>query len=369
MDQLKIHYLIPILAGLILGVPIVQAAEPTVRLVGPSGQVQTGTIFPVEIRIDTGGVNINAAELSIVVVGEGTEITRLDRAGSVFTLWPETPSTDSAVAHFVGGRPGGVVAVDALVGTIFVVARQSGTVRVSLLGTTSGFYRNDGLGTKVPIPTVATEIHVADDLLPGLRLSSVSHPTESDWGRTGEIDVSWGVRPDEQFSYRMANDISVVPDDDVDAEVNPLRFNGFDDGVWYFTIKRRLPGEAWSSVYQRRFQLDRTPPVPFSIEQLPPSSVNEKNLIIWSATDAISTATSSLRIGNHTFGTVSSPLLLDPNWAGKTLVITVADQAGNTRVAEWQYPGRVMWPWWWIAVGVILGCASGIFIARRIGRR
>lgn len=369
MDQLKIRYLVLALGGLILCAPTTaHASEPTVHLVGPSGQVQTGTIFPVEVRIDTAGVNINAAELTLVVAGEGTEITRLDRAGSIFTLWPETPSIDSAAAHFVGGRPGGVVAMDALVGTMFIVARQAGTVRLTLLDSKSGLYRNDGLGTKVPIPSASTEVSVADDLLPNLILTSTTHPTESDWGRTGDIDVAWEIQPGEQFSYRLANDISVIPDDDVDAAINPLRFNGLDDGVWYFTIKHRLPGESWSPIYQRRFQLDRTAPEPFSLERLSPASVNGQNLIIWSATDAVSTPVSTLRIGNHDFGVVASPLPLDPNWIGKTLVITVTDQAGNSRSAEWTYPGRKMETWWWISAGVIFSGLAAFFITRRIRR-
>lgn len=368
MGRIITRLFVPIVLAFVVRIPFAHAADPAVRLVGPAGQVQTGTIFPVEVRLDTGGININAAELMLIVTGEGTEITRLGRESSIFTLWPEAPAINAATARFVGGRPGGVVAVDALIGTVYIVARQAGPVQVTLQTLASGLYRNDGVGTKVTIGEARTEILVADDLLPNLELTSTTHPSETDWNRTGEIDVSWKAQPEEQFSYRLSNDISIIPDDDLDTSINPLRFNGVEDGVWYFVIKRRLPGEMWSPVYQRRFQLDRTAPESFSIEQLSAERVNGQQMIAWSAADATSETVSTLRVGNRTLGVVTSPLLLDPAWAGQTLEVTVADQAGNTRVETWIAPGEsssllIWWAMWGIVI--LLVVIVVIMVARR----
>lgn len=341
------------------------AIEPSVRLVGPVGQVRTGTIWPIEIRLDTGGVNINAAEVQVIVTGEGVEVTRLGRESSIFTLWPEGPSISGATAKFVGGRPGGLVAVDAIVGTVFVVARQPGSVKVRLLADASGLYRHDGVGTKVPVTGSTIEIQVADDLVPAVDLVSMTHPDESSWGRTGEIDVAWTASPNEQFSYRLSNDIGTVPDDDLDAGVNPLRFTGLEDGVWYFTIKRRLPGEAWSPIFQRRFLLDRTPPEPFSLQRPDPRTVGGHTALTWTALDRTAGVVAYRGfVGGKTIGTVSSPLPLQPAWRGQRVQIVAIDAAGNERLSEAWIDGRraVPMPWWaWILIaGVVCGLVYGL---------
>jgi len=344
MDKLGIKIILALICICAFRVPVTHALDASVHIVGPVGQIQTGTIFPVEIRIDSAGINMNAAEITVQVIGEGTEIVRLAREGSLFTLWPQIPSIDGATATFVGGRPGGAVAVDALVGTMFIVARQSGPVKITLQPTVSGLYRHDGAGTKIYLTQTSTEVQVADDLLPNLLLSSTTHPSTSDWGRTGEIDVMWRVTPGDEYSYRFSNDIGIVPDDDVDASTPPLRFSGLDDGIWYFVIKHRAPGQTWSPVYQRRFQLDRTPPNEFTIEQLAPASVGGGQFIAWQPVDAVSSEIiSTLRIGNQNYGEVTSPLELNSAWAGKVLEITAIDAAGNSRVASWTMPGPSLW--------------------------
>lgn len=342
-----------------------RAVEPSVRLVGPVGQVQTGTIWPIEVHLDTGGININAVELHFMVIGEGTEITRLGRESSILTLWPETPTINAATAKFVGGRPGGVVAVDAIVGTIFVVARQAGPVKVALIPAASGLYRHDGAGTKVNLSATEVELQVADDLVPSLALISTTHPDESSWGRSGEIDVTWVAQPNEEFSYRLANDIGIVPDDDLDTGSKPLRFSGLEDGIWYFTIKRRLPNEPWSPVFQRRFLLDQTPPETFDLVRPEPRTVGGRDVITWHAFDRTAGVTEYRAVVNGaSIGPVESPLTLHSEWRGKQIEIVAIDAAGNQRTsAAWVYgQRRVAMPWWgWtVLVLVSFGLAYGL---------
>ncbi len=371
MDRIILRGAILGLALFVLQVPAVRAVGPAVRLVGPSGQVEAGTIWPVEVRVDTAGLNINAAEIHLSVIGVGTEITRLGRESSILTLWPEVPSINAATAKFVGGRPGGVVAVDALVGTMFVVARQAGPVTINLNSVTSGLYRHDGNGTRVQTEPASLEVQVADDLVPALAITSTTHPTESTWGRVGEIDVAWEALPDEQFSYRLSNDIGVVPDDDIDSGLVPLRFDGLDDGVWYFVIKRRLPGEPWSSVFQRRFLLDRTPPEPFTVRQPASKTVAGRALLTWTALDRTAGVTAyQATVNGRVVGEVVSPLALHPDWRGQTIQIVAIDAAGNQRLSEpWLYGKRqVAMPWWaWTVIGVVfLGL---VFEVGRVVRR
>ncbi len=358
MDRLIVKTFIGLILVIGWRIPLARAAEPAVRLVGPVGQIQTGTISPVEVRIDTSGININAVELTLAVVGEGTEVVRLGRESSIMTLWPEPPAIDSAIVRFVGGRPGGVVAVDALVGTIFVIARQAGPVSLKLQPLASGFYRHDGAGTKVDLGETSVDLQVADDLLPRLDLTSTTHQTEKSWGRAGAIDVAWVTRPDEQFSYRLSKDISQVPDDDLDATVNPLRFAGLDDGIWYFVIKRRMPGEPWSPVYQRRFQLDRTTPEEFRLTQPDPKTVGGNTILTWLALDQMAgIAEYQGLVGEKTIGTVTSPLALKPDWSGQVIQVVAIDAAGNQRASEpWRYGSRrETMPWWgWTLIGLAL---------------
>lgn len=353
---------------------LTRAGEPTVRLIGPAGQIQAGTIIPVEIRLDTGGANINSAELNFRVTGEASDITHLGRESSIFTLWAETPTINGTLARFVGGRPGGIVAVDAVVGTISIIARQAGPVTISLLPTTSGLYRHDGVGTKITIPPASVVIQVADDLVPRLAITSTTHVSETDWGRAGDIQIDWRVEPTEQFSYRLSNDIGTVPDDDLELSAGPLTYNGLDDGVWYFVIKRRLPGAPWSPVYQRRFLLDRTPPEAFSLIQPDPAAVAGRVILTWIAIDRTSGEVSYQGIvGGKKIGMVMSPLTLQPDWRGQTVQIVALDAAGNQRLSEtWRY-GQARWPlpWWaWTIIAVVGLSLIGLlgFFSRLIRR-
>lgn len=371
MDRLILRIIVGAIFVAAFGARPVQAAEPSVHLVGPVGQVQAGTIWPVEVRLDTGGLNINAAEIHLIVTGSATEITRLGRESSIMTLWPEVPQINSATAKFVGGRPGGVVAVDALLGTIFVVAREAGPVKVSLLQPVSGLYLHDGAGSKVAVGQTAIEVQVADDLVPSVELTSRTHPDESTWGRAGEIEISWTVQPNEEFSYRLSNDIGTVPDDDIDTGTMPLRFDGLDDGIWYFTIKRRMPNQAWSPIFQRRFLLDGTPPEPFSVVQPAAETVGGKNILTWSALDRTAGVVAYHGFVNaKKIGTVSSPLTLQEEWRGQALQIVAIDAAGNQRVSPpWMYGARrVPIPWWgW---GIIIAALFGLaFEVGRVFRR
>lgn len=372
MDRLTWRLALTAIIGLALWPAMTRAAEPTVHLVGPVGQVQAGTIFPVEIRLDTDGANINAAELNFRVAGEASDITQLGRESSIFTLWPETPSISGVTAHFVGGRPGGVVAVDALVGTISVIARQAGLVTISLLPSNSGVYRNDGVGTKLPLQPTSLEIQVGDDLVPGLALTSTTHTSESDWGRAGEIQVDWRVEPQEQFSYRLASDIGIVPDDDLELSAGPLNFSGLDDGVWYFVIKHRQPGEPWSPVYQRRFLLDRTPPESFSLVRPDPSTVSGRSVLTWTAIDRTSgQVTYQGLVNGQKIGSVTSPLPLRRAWQGTTIQIVAVDAAGNQRLSEPWIDGRAAWSMaWWVWDLIAIGLAGLLGLgAYRLRRR
>src|SRR5690606_32603627 len=37
--------------------------------------------------------------------------------------------------------------------------------------------------------------------------------------------------------------------------------NATDDGIWYFRLRQRIPGEEWGGVAERRIQIDATAPV------------------------------------------------------------------------------------------------------------
>ncbi len=368
MDRLTLRLGFILIVGGLAWPGLTRAAEPTIRLVGPVGQIQAGTIFPVEIRLDTGGANINAAELTFRVTGEASQITRLGRESSIFPLWPETPSITDVTARFVGGRPGGIVAVDALVGTISIIARQPGPVTITLLPSTSAVYRHDGAGTNVTVLPTSVVVQVADDLVPGLAIASTTHATEADWGRTGELQIDWVVRPGEQFSYRLSSDIGVVPDDDLELSAGPLNFNGLDDGVWYFVIKRRLPGEPWSPVFQRRFLLDQTPPEPFALARPDPATVNGQSLLTWTALDRSSGQVLYVGIvDGKKIGPVTSPLKLVDDWRGRTFQIIAVDAAGNQQESSrWTYgSGAWSWPWWaWVSFGSVAIFLAGLVLIR-----
>jgi len=74
----------------------------------PSSESFTmGDTFSVDLKVDTAGIPINAAEATIHFPVDKLEVLNISKEESVFTLWPETPTFSNLTGEvsFTGVLP------------------------------------------------------------------------------------------------------------------------------------------------------------------------------------------------------------------------------------------------------------------------
>jgi hypothetical protein len=127
----------------------------------------------------------------------------------------------------------------------------------------------------------------------GLKIFSVTHPSEQDWYNNNNPVVSWvGGKGIEGFSFVLDNNPNTIPDNTVDlvSEENTKSFENLKDGLWYFHIKA-LKNNIWGSAGHFLLKIDTTPPLKFEpkIDFLSSSAINsERALVSFSSSDNLS---------------------------------------------------------------------------------
>lgn len=319
-----------IMAWLLAGLrPMAAATTPELTLVGPAGLIRTGEQLVVELQLDSAGRQINAAELHLNYPPENLQLVRIGRELSAFNQWPEEPKWDAmaGTVTIIGGRPGGLIAHQAVLATLYFEVRQSGSASVQLRD--SQIFLHDGRGTAADLPSATLELTPADPLIGGLVLRSTTHPTLDSWSRDGKIEVSWDLESGTLFSYLLSPDRLAGPDELPEQAADRASYANLADGVYYFSMRVR-DDQDWSAVSQRRFLLDATPPEPFTIQTI---IVDNRSLLSWSTTDAMSgVAVYRLLLDGRDRGPITNPWPVSQKWRGHGVSIMAVDAAGNKQV-------------------------------------
>lgn len=122
-----------------------------------------GDNIVVDVRVDSGGKEINAVEGKIFLdyTSKNISVGDLSVAGSVFPLWPQKPSLslNEKEISFVGGIPEGVSSKDSLAFKVIINLEKPGKVTLK----TSNFvaYLNDGKGTRDSVITRNFDLEIA----------------------------------------------------------------------------------------------------------------------------------------------------------------------------------------------------------------
>lgn len=348
-----------------------QAAERNISFSQPVGLVRVGDYVSVDILLTNLDQAMNAVDLLIRFPADRLEVVAVSRTQSALTLWPEPPKIDAVngTVQVVGGVPNGLYAKDARVVTLIMTALTTGAAQLEVDTSVSVLLLNDGVGTRVTPPPSTTTLDVVSDFTPVITVISRSHPLLNTWYQDNVVLLTWERQPETQYSYAFSLDGQPVADDIPDEGSEQLTFPDLTDGRYSFTIKSRSFGGAWSAITQRWFLIDRTPPEAFTLEQLPPSTVDGRTVLAWSAVDAASDVISSLRVGNIDQGNVDSPLTILTAWSGKTITMTLTDLAGNTRTSSWTPPNtgsanRQSWVIY-VLLGLMAGAAATFVVRRR----
>lgn len=292
---------------LFLLVPL--SANAAILYLEPSESTHNlGDTFIQEIRLDTQGEYINAAEIHIEYLQDMLEVRDFSKGNSVLTLWAEEPSFEGGVLSFVGGIPAGFQGWDGLLGKIIFRVKSkvsledaatSTTTEVKFLET-SRVLLNDGEGTEAALFTEDVVLTI---------LPEFSSEPKDEWEQQVATD---NISP-EPFDVEISNNSSVY-------------------GGKYFIIFSAVDKQAGIDHYE-------------VLEYWEGKTSENKN--------------------------AHSPYLLENQKLSGIIRVRAVDEAGNEAIVEIRPTGveeEKGFPWRWVIFGILIGTvigAVGYWIYRR----
>ncbi len=137
-----------ILSILMFGIASVASAADF-NLSPTSGTLALNQEFSVDIRIDSAGATINAAQATLLFPGNVIQIKDISKDDSIFDFWLQEPefSNSAGTVSFIAGTPNGVSGSSLQVVRINFVAKGVGDAVISFVD--GAITAADGHGTIV----------------------------------------------------------------------------------------------------------------------------------------------------------------------------------------------------------------------------
>ena len=271
-----------------------------------SGAQALNKTFTVDIKIDSQGDGINAAQAKVIFPADKLEIKTVDKTGSVFGFWPEEPtfSNENGVVDFIGGTVNGVSGASLHILRIVFNAKSVGETPISL--DEGAITIDDGTGTNILTEIVGANYRISVTVaapLPAPEIPSGVQPTlplpgepipppviierepELAKGLPEAPNVFVPLYPDPNSWYNITTpfnatwslplditDVSTIID--INPNFQPQKseklfdnkiFNSLPEGVSYLHVrfKNKI---GWGPAAHYRLAVDTAPPAPFIIE-------------------------------------------------------------------------------------------------------
>jgi hypothetical protein len=257
----------------------IQAQGASLFLFPGSGSFKIGDTFSVELKTDTGGIPINAAQTTIYFPPDKLEVLNISKEDSIFTFWPEEPSfsNSSGKLSFSGGIPHpGFTGIGNII-TINFKTKNEGLILLTL--GEGRVLADDGKGTdifvfikeakyavqkEIILPEIKPEVPLTKVSFPP-EISSLTHPQEEEWYNNNNPQFQWELTPDViGVSFILDHHSDTIPHPVSEGKFESKIYEEIDDGIWYFHL--RLENKiGWSGSSHRKIQIDTHPPYPFEI--------------------------------------------------------------------------------------------------------
>jgi len=326
-----------------------------------------GEDFTVNLRIDSQGVAVNAAQGTIQYPSDILEVRSIDKATSVFNFWLQDPieAPDKKSISFTGGSTGGLSGTS--LNVVKIVFRVKGVGTGSINVNNGAITASDGSGTNVLVGSKGVDIvsasgggqsntqvtAVAPVIPPIVPITRVAVPSQK---LPVKPDVMVGLYPDPTgwnnasapflVQWSLPADITAVATSvNKDPAAEPSRSEGLfdnktfpplDTGIWYLHVQFRN-NIGWGPVAHYRIAIDTIPPLPFSIAlSSGASSTDPQPTVSFSTSDQPSGVEEyDLQIGDADPVPVTEESVKLPLQApGRHVVRVIArDKAGNSTEA------------------------------------
>ena len=262
---------------------IIQAAgagAATLYLSPSSGTYTTGNAFLIEIKVNSGGMPINAADGTLIFNPNNLEVINVSKISSIFSLWVQEPAFSNSLGtiNFAGGKPSpGFIGAAGTIANITFRAKTAGTANVTFAsgsvladdGRGTNILTNMGAGNYIISGRTITPIPLDEPSVPGVPglpiVFSLTHPDENKWYSNNNPEFSWELPEGiTDVSFLLHENPTGDPGSESDGLLTSTKFENIEDGVWYFHIKFKNQ-YGWGQILHRKVLIDTTPPLPFEI--------------------------------------------------------------------------------------------------------
>ncbi|MDP3995753.1 MAG: cohesin domain-containing protein [bacterium] len=342
------------------------AASASLYLSPSIGTYTVGNTFLVQLKLNSGGVAINAADGTLVFDPDKLEVVALPKTDSVFTLWVQEPVFSNSVGtvDFAGGKPSpGFTGSAGTIVNITFKAKVSGNANLTFA--VGSVLADDGKGTNIltnmgsgsyslsariitPLSPSTPSVPSAPSVsgTPGLPVVySPTHPNEDEWYSSNDPEFNWELSSDVTgVSLLLHEKPTGDPGPTSDGLLDSKKFEDAEDGAWYFHIKFRNQ-YGWGSILHRKVLIDTVSPLPFEV-----TVDNDGDLTNPTPTLHFSTTDSLSGIEYYEVKVVDekvliteaerkkNPFVLPPQVPGTTLVeVKAFDKAGNSSLATAEF--------------------------------
>jgi len=362
MDRLKINFkiLLTVFTFSFLFFPSLSKAT-NLYLMPQSQTVYQGDSFIVELRINTEDEEINAVEIGLTFPVDLLEVVDFSKGNSILTLWLAEPKIQKGEIIFLGGIPGGFNG-EGLLAKITFLGKEIGKSEISFKEI-SQVLLNDGLGTpaKLSLSEGNYEIIKKPEGLP--QISSETHPDQNKWYNNSTFHLRWDLIEGIEYSYLLSYDPLSEPDEIPDKPegeliwMGDMEYKGLEDGIYYFTLRQKLPDEDWSKKITYRAMIDTTIPEPFELKTGKAPLVFEgKYFLSFAAQDKMSGIDYyEIKEGKGDWKIAQSPYLLENQSLAKKIIVRAYDKAGNYQESEIKPPYKITWKDVLVIILVLIG--------------
>ena len=331
----------------------------SVLYLAPSTQtIYQGDSFLVEVRVDTEGEKINTVEASLNFPSNMLEVADISSGNSILNFWLKNPVENNFLGEisFIGGATNGFQG-DGLLATIaFKSKKKTGSATISFTERFSRVLLNDGVGSADLLNFKKAAYNITEKPKGLPLIVSKTHPNQDVWYQNDVLHLHWSLNDQAEYSYLLsydplqgADEISDQPEGDL-IWMGDMEYKGLDDGIYYFTLKEKLPDEDWSPAARLRAMIDTIPPEDFQPQIV---EIENKNYLVFAAVDETSgidhyevQKQQSVLFGTMRTGgweKTSSPYLLTNQVARGIIAVKAIDKAGNEKIATITLPFKLIW--------------------------
>lgn len=301
-----------LLVGFVLLMPLSAARAAALFVLPGATQVERGDTVSVEIKIDSEGAYVNAAQATLHFPPGILQVQSVDKQGSVFSFWVQEPTysnTDGTV-QFLEGSPKGTSG--AALQVVRVIFKATGTGVANLTLSDAAVTASDGKGTNVLSrvldarvgvgvaapsaapgtvqPTILVRPAVPTTAVPAMPTVQVPlYPDQGRWyNKLSDVTVLWDV-PANVSAVAVALDASpnTIPSSAEKALVTGKNFGVLRQGVFYVHVRFRN-SSGWGGTAHYKISLDTEPPLPFDIQTDATTTDNPTPVLTYDVLDGLS---------------------------------------------------------------------------------